>query len=120
MNTDHTAAKESLEKELANLTEELKSVGRVNPDNPKDWEPVPETMDIDNADSNIVADKFEGLEENTAIVNQLETRFNEVKSALARIDAGTYGICEVCGKPIEPARLAANPAASTCEEHMNG
>jgi DnaK suppressor protein len=119
MNTDYTVYKESLEKELASLTAELTSVGRINPDNPQDWEAVPDAMDTDTADSNIVADKFEDYESNTAIVTRLETRFNEVKDALARIEAGTYGICAVCGKAIEPERLAANPAATTCEEHMN-
>jgi RNA polymerase-binding protein DksA len=38
----------------------------------------------------------------------------EVDAALARIDAGTYGICEACGKPIGPDRLAAIPWARLC------
>ena len=38
----------------------------------------------------------------------------EHAAALARLDAGTYGICERCGGPISPARLAARPAAATC------
>jgi len=35
----------------------------------------------------------------------------EVDSALARIEAGAYGICRICGEAIEEARLHANPAA---------
>lgn len=42
-----------------------------------------------------------------------------VKRALARLKIGKYGICEVCGKPIESARLKALPTATTCTEHMN-
>lgn len=38
----------------------------------------------------------------------------EVHAALARIEAGTYGICEVCGKPIGAERLAAIPWARLC------
>ncbi len=38
----------------------------------------------------------------------------EVSDALARVDAGTYGICVVCGRPIAPARLEARPFATTC------
>lgn len=38
----------------------------------------------------------------------------EVDAALARIDAGTYGACEVCGKPIGAERLAAIPWARLC------
>ena len=38
----------------------------------------------------------------------------EVDAALARVDAGTYGICVVCGRPIAPGRLDARPTATTC------
>jgi DnaK suppressor protein len=34
--------------------------------------------------------------------------------ALARIDAGTYGVCESCGQPIGKARLQAFPRATLC------
>ena len=39
---------------------------------------------------------------------------SEVRDALRRIDAGTYGVCEDCGRPIEPARLEAVPWARYC------
>ncbi len=38
----------------------------------------------------------------------------EVQAALDRIDAGTYGTCIDCGKPIEEARLEFRPEASRC------
>ena len=34
--------------------------------------------------------------------------------ALARIEAGTYGVCESCGEPIGKARLQAFPRATLC------
>ena len=34
--------------------------------------------------------------------------------AIDRIDNGTYGVCEVCGGPIEPSRLRALPTTPTC------
>jgi len=34
--------------------------------------------------------------------------------ALARIDAGTYGVCESCGRAIGKARLQAFPRATLC------
>lgn len=37
-----------------------------------------------------------------------------VDSALARLDAGTYGACQRCGKPIAEARLEALPWAAHC------
>jgi RNA polymerase-binding transcription factor DksA len=44
----------------------------------------------------------------------LEAELAEIDAALARIEAGTYGICEACGKPIEEARLEAIPYARFC------
>lgn len=38
----------------------------------------------------------------------------EVDAALARVDAGTYGICANCGRDIPPGRLEARPFATTC------
>ncbi|MEK7595738.1 MAG: prolipoprotein diacylglyceryl transferase family protein [Patescibacteria group bacterium] len=38
----------------------------------------------------------------------------QIKKALAKINIGTYGICEVCHKPIDEARLRAFPQATMC------
>jgi RNA polymerase-binding transcription factor DksA len=38
----------------------------------------------------------------------------DLDSALERIDAGDYGRCERCGKPIAAERLLARPTARTC------
>lgn len=107
-----------LEEERGVVEEELKHVGRVNPDNPADWEPTPQKMDIQEADRNEAADRIEGFEENTAIVKELEARLNNIKEALERIGTDAYGICEVGNEPIKIERLRANPAATTCVKHM--
>ncbi len=44
----------------------------------------------------------------------LSEQLREVDAALHRFDTGTYGICETCGQPIDPARLAALPAVRRC------
>ena len=111
--------KEKLETEKALLTKELKTVGRINPENPGDWQATPAKMDANNADENVLADTIEEFEGNTAILKQLEIRFNEVNSALERIANGKYGLCKICQKTIEEDRLEANPAAETCKEHMS-
>lgn len=38
----------------------------------------------------------------------------EVEDALKRMDDGTYGACQKCGRAIDPARLRALPTASFC------
>ena len=105
-----------LEEEIKLLEEELKTVGRVNPDNPSDWEPIPKDMDIDSADENELADKIENFEGNSGILKNLETSYNEARSALKKMDEGKYGICEVCGKEIEEDRLKVSLSAKTCKK----
>ncbi len=52
-----------------------------------------------------------------ALIEQAERRLTEVDAARARVDAGTYGRCEVCGEPIPDGRLEARPVARTCVAH---
>src|SRR5688500_5811354 len=49
-----------------------------------------------------------------ALLEQARRRLADVEAALARREAGEYGLCESCGRPIAPERLAARPAARTC------
>jgi DnaK suppressor protein len=49
-----------------------------------------------------------------SLAEGLQQRLDEVQAALARIDKGTYGKCEGCGKDIPPERLEAIPAAKLC------
>lgn len=116
MNTDHFRTR--LTEEKATLEAELATVGRKNPSNPGDWEPVPEDASME-PDPNDQADQMEEFGNNNAILVDLEKRYNDVVDALARIDAGTYGICEVSGEQIEEDRLEADPAARTSKAHMN-
>ena len=44
----------------------------------------------------------------------------QIDQALARLDAGTYGACVICGEAIPPKRLALNPAFATCLECAGG
>lgn len=51
---------------------------------------------------------------NDALHDQLEWLLAEVEHALTKFEKGTYGVCEVCGKPIGDGRLEALPTARTC------
>jgi DnaK suppressor protein len=46
----------------------------------------------------------------------LEVGLERTERALAKLDEGTYGICDACGKPIAPKRLQAMPDVSLCIE----
>lgn len=54
------------------------------------------------------------LEKSLALERKLSDALSEVDHALAKYEAGTYGICDVCGTKIELARLEALPQASLC------
>lgn len=51
-----------------------------------------------------------------SIVNLLR----DVDAALARMDEGTYGICESCHEPVERERLLADPLTRFCLDHLSG
>ena len=118
MEIDIQKYKTMLEEEKATLEKELASVGRVNPDNPADWEPRPSDLENASADANDGSDADVAFETNSAILKQLEIRLIHINGALERIEKGTYGIDEVDGSPIETERLNANPAARTSKKNI--
>src|SRR5215210_451741 len=44
----------------------------------------------------------------------LEATAAKIERALAKIDEGTYGVCDSCGQPIAPGRLEAAPGSALC------
>jgi RNA polymerase-binding transcription factor DksA len=50
------------------------------------------------------------------VLLSVDRELAQLQRALGRLDAGTYGRCEVCGKPIAEGRLEAKPAARYCVE----
>lgn len=53
-------------------------------------------------------------EKDLSIANNVQDLLDKIKRSLEKIEEGTYGICEVCGNPIESARLKALPHALLC------
>lgn len=114
---DTNTFKARLEEEKAKLEAEMGTIGQRNASNPNDWEAA-DTEEGD-PDPNVQANKLENYAENAAVLGALETRYDDVRAALGRIDAGTYGTCEVGGEEIESDRLEADPAARTCKAHVS-
>jgi RNA polymerase-binding transcription factor DksA len=111
--------KKKLLAEKSELEEELSEIGQKDPSQPGGWEATSGNIEVDAADENEVADKLEEFESNTSLVTQLENQLTEVKAALERVEAGKYGLCEVCGKPIEKERLEASPSARVSIKHSH-
>jgi DnaK suppressor protein len=56
------------------------------------------------------------LEKTVSLLEQVGEELQEVEAALQRVEAGTYGICQACGRPIGDERLEAMPATRFCVE----
>lgn len=56
------------------------------------------------------------MEKRMALEKRLADAVVDVEHAIQKYEAGTYGICDLCGKQIEPARLEALPQANLCLE----
>ena len=110
--------KTQLEELLAELTVVLTEIGIHDPKNTENWIETTKDLGTSNADPLDVADRTEEWDERKATVAVLETRYNNITHALANIEAGTYGVCEIGGEEIETDRLDANPAARTCKAHI--
>jgi DnaK suppressor protein len=55
-------------------------------------------------------------EKRLVLERRLTNALAEVEQALNKYEAGTYGICDLCGRPIESGRLEALPQATLCLE----
>ncbi|MEU0624806.1 TraR/DksA C4-type zinc finger protein [Streptomyces rubiginosohelvolus] len=55
-------------------------------------------------------------EHELALAANAQEMLEQTERALARLEAGTYGLCEICGKPIGKARMQAFPRATLCVE----
>ena len=53
-------------------------------------------------------------ERDLSLVNNLRDLMERIDKALAKMEEGTYGLCDRCGRPIEKLRLKALPYANLC------
>jgi RNA polymerase-binding transcription factor DksA len=68
----------------------------------------------DNAASDTEAKEESSHERMEALEKELNRKLSDINEAFARIEAGTYGVCIVCGQVIDAERLHINPTAHTC------
>jgi DnaK suppressor protein len=56
------------------------------------------------------------MEKNVSLLEQVDDELNEIEAAAQRLERGTYGTCQACGRPIGDDRLEAMPATRFCVE----
>ncbi|MFD4294676.1 TraR/DksA family transcriptional regulator [Rhodococcus sp. NPDC058532] len=71
------------------------------------------TTDDDEHDPEGATVAFERAQ-TASLLTEARHELDELDAAERRLDAGSYGVCERCGRPIGPERLDALPAARRC------
>lgn len=98
---------EHFRKLLTKQLEELQSrLGGAVEEISSEQEPLPDISDRASAETDI---NF-GLR----VRDREQKLVQKIKEALARIEDGTFGICEFCGEPIDIKRLEARPVTTLC------
>lgn len=107
MALDMTKAEKALKKEREQLIHQLDELGAAESGDLR--------SDIDFGGSfadaaSVTAERTEVL----GLVESLKGQLDDVDTALARIEAGTYGTCDNCGAQISEDRLEFRPASVLC------
>jgi RNA polymerase-binding transcription factor DksA len=110
---DTATARTRLEEERQRLEETRRAARDLVSGNSE--EAVQELATYDQHLADMGTETFE-RERDITVLQRVEAQLEEVDAALGRLDAGTYGICELCGRPIGDERLEAMPAARYCLE----
>ena len=80
--------------------------GKLGEDYSKEFDQAMDTGDLS------VLDLLESVD--AELVNMRQEQLRKLEEAERKLDAGTYGICEICGREIAEARLSAVPFAVHC------
>jgi DnaK suppressor protein len=108
MNVNLNLLRSRLESERKRLTEELEQLkSSVRPaDERREGSPFGKREEE-------ATESFE-LERRLTLEKSMRDQLAAVEHALQKFEDGTYGLCDSCGQPIDPARLEALPQASLC------
>ena len=83
--------------------------------NEAEGEQVAELAAYDQHQADLGTETFE-REKDFSILEQLEAELDDLDRALRKLDEGTYGTCEACGKEIPAERLEIMPGTRFCVE----
>lgn len=99
--------KQRLEEELAEIEERTAKTAEI--------EAAGELSGYEDHPADVASETFE-REKDLAMAEAAEATLGRVNSALDKLDHGTYGVCDSCGRPISAQRLEALPFATLCLE----
>jgi len=108
MTTDYGKLRAYLESEQKRLTEEMEQLKTSVPTAEERREGSPFGKREEEATETLE------LEKRLALENRIRQELAGIEHALQKFEEGTYGKCDNCGQPIDPARLEALPQASLC------
>lgn len=103
-----------LEKKKAELRDQVTRRQRYGLDEAQ-ADAVGELSAYDNHPADLGAETFERAKD-LGLIDNARVLLTKVKEALARIEEGTYGRCELCGREIDAERLEAVPWTTLCRE----
>jgi DnaK suppressor protein len=72
-----------------------------------------ELSNVDQHPGDLGSETFEH-EKNQSVLEQVSDELLQIEAAFQRLENGTYGTCQACGKPIGAERLDAMPATRFC------
>ncbi|WP_091700182.1 yteA family sporulation protein [Anoxybacillus pushchinoensis] len=113
----HVAAlRKRLLQEKQQIEQRLKQNDHFGLTKTSTYDSVGELSNYDNHPADSGTELYE-REKDLALNEHTERELHDIERALQAMEEGTYGICEVCGKPIPLERLEAIPKTTFCKEH---
>lgn len=112
---ENDRARQLLTEERARLESLKDRIDNVGDEGQEDS--TSELSTIDQHPADVGSETFERSKD-LSLQEDLGGRLDDVTRALAKLDDGSYGTCEVCGEAIPDERLEAVPAARFCVEHQ--
>jgi len=114
MESEWKLQKKLLEQKKRELEESITALSEAHPT------PVT-SVDANDGDREDVATDFVEIQDEQSLLVNQQSLLTLVKNALQRLEDGTYGLCQTCGKPIPRQRLEVIPWADRdvqCEEAL--